>query len=105
MTHFAWTTTGDFTGWSPYGHALFVAWAVVGITFKILMEVDKGDADMSYIVCSIIAITLINMIIVSDTQRVVLKFTGREHVYDIDDYALAATDLYMDTLYLLMAAM
>lgn len=99
MTLYAWTTKTDFTGAGPYLFAALSAMCLFGFTISILSlcGVNVQWAMMAY---DFLGVLLFTFYIVFDTQ---LIMGGNHKVqFSIDDYCLAALNLYLDIINLFL---
>lgn len=99
MTVYAWATSTDFTGAGPYLFAALLCLMCFGFALSILglCGVDIKWATMFY---DLLGVLLFTFYIVYDTQ---LILGGNHKVkFGIDDYCLAALNLYLDIINLFL---
>ncbi len=88
LTLYAWRTERDFTFW---GALLFALILVLFLSFPLFLLMG------GVVIYCILGIMIYSVYIIYDTQLILGKF-GVE--FNIDDYCLAALNLYIDIIYL-----
>lgn len=96
LTMYAMTTETDFTGYMPYIVVASLGFLFMGMSMAFILP----DMNVAYKVYSAFGAILFSCYIVFDTQLIV----GGKHRYkhNIDDYAFAALNLYMDIINLFL---
>jgi len=99
LTAYACTTKTDFTGCGPYLCGCALAFLVFAITLPLLTVMGFHSAFMN-IGISFLGVLLFTFYIIFDTQRIL----GGKHKtqFSVDDYALAALELYLDIINLFL---
>jgi len=99
MTAYACTTKTDFTGCGPYLCGCALAFLVFAITLP-LFNLMGFHLPFQNTLISFLGVLLFTFYIVFDTQRIL----GGKHKtqFSVDDYALAALELYLDIINLFL---
>mmetsp|Transcript_55848 Transcript_55848/g.130699 ORF Transcript_55848/g.130699 Transcript_55848/m.130699 type:complete len:240 (-) Transcript_55848:76-795(-) len=95
LTIFAWTTDADFTGMGPYLFCFAMALMVFGLTVSIL-SMCGVKVSWLIIVYDILGVLLFSCFIVYDTQMILGEHGGHKQQFCVDDYCMAAIQLYLD---------
>mmetsp|Transcript_7 Transcript_7/g.7 ORF Transcript_7/g.7 Transcript_7/m.7 type:complete len:240 (+) Transcript_7:81-800(+) len=95
LTVYAWTTKTDFTGFGPYLFCFAMVLLLFGLTISIL-SVCGIKISWMIIVYDILGVLLFSCYIVFDTQLMLGEWGGHKNSFCIDDYCMAALQLYLD---------
>jgi len=101
LTAYAFTTKTDFTGMGPYLMAALFGLIMFGFLAMIFSWIWPGMYSMLNTIYACVGAILFSFYIVYDTQLIV-GGTHKKHQFDIDDYAFAALNLYMDIINLFL---
>lgn len=101
MTVYAWNTTTDFTGYGPYLFAALVCMFLFAIVLLIL-GLCGVQIHWLMILYDLLGVLLFTFFIVYDTQLILGEWGGHSFQYAIDDYAIAALNLYIDVIQLFL---
>jgi len=101
LTIYAWNTSTDFTGFGPYLYGALLTLIVMGFSISIMSAcgVPVEPAMMLY---DGLGVLLFVFFIVFDTQLILGEWGGHEKQFGIDDYVLAALNLYLDLINLFL---
>jgi len=104
MTVYAWTTKSDFSGAGPYFMAMFFTLFSLGFLMFVLSLLGVDDTLMSSLnfMYGSLATMLFTFFIVFDTQKMIGEWGGHKVQFNIDDYCLAALNLYLDIINLFL---
>jgi len=92
LSLYACFTKTDYTGCGPYLFVLLLGLCLTGFTIGMAQWIFGYSRILEIVYASIGAI-IFSMYIVYDTQRIV---GGRGRQFSVDDYVLAALELYLD---------
>eukprot|EP00747_Dinoflagellata_sp_TGD_P163777 gnl/TRDRNA2_/TRDRNA2_182830_c0_seq1.p1 gnl/TRDRNA2_/TRDRNA2_182830_c0~~gnl/TRDRNA2_/TRDRNA2_182830_c0_seq1.p1 ORF type:complete len:250 (-),score=34.09 gnl/TRDRNA2_/TRDRNA2_182830_c0_seq1:73-822(-) len=101
LTAYAWLTKTDFTGMGPYIFGALLAFCVFGLVLGI-MSMCGTHIKWLMVLYDICGVLLFTFFIIFDTQRILGEWGGHKEQFCIDDYCLAALQLYMDLLNLFL---
>uniref|UniRef100_A0A7S2BYZ4 Uncharacterized protein n=1 Tax=Alexandrium andersonii TaxID=327968 RepID=A0A7S2BYZ4_9DINO len=101
MTVYAWTSKSDFTGMGPYLVGGLISLFVLGLTLPLLslMGLPIAATTKLYAAGGVLIFTAY---IVYDTQLILGEYKGHAHQFQVDDYVIAALNLYLDVINLFL---
>mmetsp|Transcript_30423 Transcript_30423/g.70049 ORF Transcript_30423/g.70049 Transcript_30423/m.70049 type:complete len:241 (+) Transcript_30423:83-805(+) len=101
LTIYAWCSTTDFTGMGPYLFAIGLVLCVFGFTICIL-QLCGFNVDWLIMAYDAIGVLLFSCYIVFDTQLMLGEYGGHKFQFSVDDYCMAALQLYLDIINLFL---
>jgi len=101
LTVFAFLSNTDFTGMGPYLFAFGMTLCVFGFVLCIL-NICGIHVPGLIVLYDFLGVLLFLFYIIFDTQRILGEWGGHSQQFAIDDYVLAALQLYMDIINLFM---
>mmetsp|Transcript_826 Transcript_826/g.1824 ORF Transcript_826/g.1824 Transcript_826/m.1824 type:complete len:253 (+) Transcript_826:112-870(+) len=101
LTAYAWKTQTDFTGLGPYLFAFLLAMIVFGFSISVLSLSGVAVAPM-ILLYDLLGVLLFSFYTIYDTQRILGEYGGHKQQFEIDDYCLAALQLYLDIIELFL---
>mmetsp|Transcript_69707 Transcript_69707/g.130105 ORF Transcript_69707/g.130105 Transcript_69707/m.130105 type:complete len:240 (-) Transcript_69707:68-787(-) len=101
LTIYAWNTKRDFTGMWPYLFAFSLALLSLGLTILVL-SLCGVQVQWLIMLYNFLGVVLFSFYIVFDTQMILGEYGGKENSFCIDDYCLAAIELYVDVVQLFL---
>mmetsp|Transcript_68865 Transcript_68865/g.165296 ORF Transcript_68865/g.165296 Transcript_68865/m.165296 type:complete len:240 (+) Transcript_68865:99-818(+) len=101
LTIFAWKTSTDFTGFGPYLFAFAMTLLVFGLVISIL-SMCGIRVEWMIIAYDVLGVLLFSCYIVFDTQMILGEWGGHKMQFLIDDYCMAALQLYLDIINLFL---
>mmetsp|Transcript_22581 Transcript_22581/g.51682 ORF Transcript_22581/g.51682 Transcript_22581/m.51682 type:complete len:248 (+) Transcript_22581:85-828(+) len=101
LTAFAWKSKSDFTGLGPYLFAFMLALLVFGLSISV-MSVCGVRMNGMIMLYDLMGVILFSFFIIYDTQLILGEYGGHKLQFSIDDYCLAALQLYLDIIELFL---
>jgi len=95
LTIYAWTTKTDFTGFGPYLMMALFTLIVFGIAISIMSMFGLNFKPLM-LLYDALGVLLFSGYLIYDTQLVIGEMGGHQVEFSIDDYCMAAIQLYLD---------
>jgi len=96
LTFYACCTKSDFTGCGPYLYAFLMT--LLGFSLMIFVwSLFSPIPKWMHVLYSFLGVLVFSFYIVYDTQLIV-GGAHKKHQFDVDDYAFAALNIYMDVI-------
>merc|ERR1712048_280442 len=101
LTAYACTTKTDFTGMGPYLFAALFGLIIFGLFVMIFSWIWPGMYSTAHMIYAALGAILFSFYIVYDTQ-LIIGGRHKKHQFSVDDYALAALNLFLDIINLFL---
>mmetsp|Transcript_35395 Transcript_35395/g.64803 ORF Transcript_35395/g.64803 Transcript_35395/m.64803 type:complete len:241 (+) Transcript_35395:91-813(+) len=101
LTIYAWCSSTDFTGMGPYLFAFALVLCAFGFAICIL-QLCGINVDWMIMAYDAIGVLLFSCYTVFDTQMILGEYGGHKFQFSVDDYCMAALQLYLDIINLFL---
>jgi len=95
LTLIAWKTGRDFTGWAPFLYSGFLLF-LVSLCLWFFLAFVGFHLQMAVLGLNLCGVAFVVAFIIVDTQMILGEWGGHRLQFQIDDYYLAALQLYLD---------